>query len=273
MKKNTRRFLVILSLFVCLFTSCGIPNYFGNISTYVIYNGDRLRINNKKLSDGFNPEDIEPKLMFLYTIYSYDKAKDSLSTVQEKLRTQFINDFKLAEYDYKGCPDFGDRPVTEISIKDSENMEIEHKYGLYQLKTTGDRLHSSNQNYPTNYSSDYLFNIDNMNFQYNKDYSFEYTVESVDGTDNVRLVITCLDDDRKPVSSYYMGNYRGNDFLTKFNTTPSPDYEYAGQRTNLYILPVLYLESSKYSNRQMMVGSWKEVPLKQPDKKKNPNYR
>ena len=140
MKKNTRRFLVILSLFVCLFTSCGIPNYFGNISKYVNYSGYRLRINDKKLSDGFDPQDIEPKLMFLYTIYSYDKAKDSLNTVQYQLKNQFVNDFKLADYDYQGCPDFGDRPVSVISIKDNENKEIEHKYGLYQLKTTGDRL-------------------------------------------------------------------------------------------------------------------------------------
>ena len=270
MKKNTRRFLVILSLFVCLFISCGIPNYFGNISKYVYFNGSQLRINDRILSDGFNPRDVEPKLMFLYTIYSFDKAKDPLSTIQSKLRTQLINDFKLAEYDYKGCPDFGDRPVTEISIKDSENKEIEHTYGLYQLKTTGDRLNPDNLDYPTNYSSDYLFNIDNMNFEYNKDFTFEYSVESVEGSDDIRLVITCLDDERNPVASYYMGNYKGNDFPTKFNTIPSPDYEYAGTSTNLYILPVLYLESSKYSNRQMMVGSWKKVPLKQPEVKKNP---
>ena len=274
MKKKSKTFLIILSLFVCLLASCGIPNYFGNISKYVSFNASsnnshRLRISIRDYADGFDPRDVKPKLMFLYTIHSHSASTDQASTVTYQLKNKFLSDYKLSDYDYKGCTAQWNGPVSTIEIKDADNKDITRNYGIYQLKTTGDKLNPENTELPTNYSSDYLFNVDNMNFEYNKDYTFTYTLEGKEGSSDVKLVITCKDDSNNVIASYYMGNYEGKDFHTKFSASDSEDYRYTGQSTKLYILPVLYLESNKYSNRQMMIGEWRTIDLSLPDELQN----
>ena len=267
MKRKYLMFLVILSLFSCLFTSCGIPSAFGNISKYTTFSNQNLKIDNKVLPDGFDTHDIHPKVMFLYTIYSDNSVvSTSLQSVQNKMENSFLNDFKLLDYDYKGCPDFGNKPVTEITIKDPDDKEKEYKLGLYQLKTLETvKSPSSYSSMPTNFSSGYLFNKDNLEFKLDEMYMFTYELEQVDDTKDMTLIISCLDSSKNVVASYKMGNYGGSPFHTAYEDQNSNDYKYAKDKyTKIAILPVLYLESDVYSNRQMKVGSWYSLSFELP---------
>ena len=277
MNKKSRLFLIILSLFVCLLTSCGIPNYFGNVSNYAHFGGDYFYIDDKTLPDGFSTSQIEPKIMFLYMIYSDNQVNQlSTSSMEYKLQSQFRDDFKLADYDYKGCPNVGDKAVSTAEIKNTENPDHVDNVGLYQLKVMEQvSVPSSYTGYATNYSNEYLFNSDNMDFVRGSRYRFTFKLERVGETDDGQLVISCLNERGDVVAAYRMGNYRSEYFHTAYADRHSPDYDYAGTyNTKISILPVLYLESSEYNNRQMIIGSWQRVnlalePLKKPDNTEN----
>ena len=275
MKKKSKTFLIILSLFVCLLASCGVPNYFGGLNKFVTtFSSHYLEISDRVLSDGFNPRDIDPKLMFLYTIHSTKPIKQenvsaseiSSRSVTDNLKSQFIKSHKPTDIDVKSCPYTSGTPVVTAKIKDYDNNEYE--YGLYQLQTIADHKNPDNKNIPENHSKDYLFNKESMAFQYNTRYSFVYELERVGEGNELVLVISCLDEDKNIVASYSMGNHLSDNFIGKFNNESdlkSEDYDYAGTNTQIYILPVLYLESNVYNNKQMMVADWVKLDLKLPE--------
>lgn len=260
------KLFVVLAFFLpsVLFSSCGIPNYFGNEDDYVTFTGTRLEIDDtSNYEDGFDSSEIEPKLMLLYTIYDSTDIYGGifLSTIEDRLEREFLNEYRLSEYDYRGCSDVSDA-VVSVTISDDDS--VSHVFSLYQFAPLENLLNNDTDPNETNASPDYLFNDSNTDFKVARQYNISYTKDeiSLSDEDYVR-VIASVESDGKILSSFALGHKRKMEYFPSNFSDVAKEYEFihASISPVIAILPVLYLESDEYNNRQMMIGSWQEIEL------------
>lgn len=265
--KRDSKMLILISSLVFFAVSCGIPNYFGDVYKYVTFDGKTLEIEDKSYSDGFSSSALQPKLMFLYTIYDGAEPYSgiSLSSIESRLKTAFQNEYRLSDYDYRGCSDTSSS-VVEVSISDSAGES--RIFGLYQFLPLKNMLDASAQVTATNASPDYLFNQNNAMLSIGSRYRLVYETKQLgDSTSNYRdmVVITVIDDvTDTAVASYALGYKREKRFFpfSLDEVTKIDEFAHVTLDPVVAILPVLYLESSEYNNKQVVFGSWQELSLK-----------
>lgn len=256
MKRRKNLLQIILSLFVFLFISCGIPNYFGDVSQYVSLTNEYFELNHKEYTNGFSTSQLQPKLMFLYTIFDEEKINNSnvtLSTIQKNLINEFKKKYKPSNENSILCPKFEGEPIVTTEIEG-------FTFGLYQFMPYDTGL--------SNWANDFLISsILEEDIRYGFSYSLvPYTPER----DDVFKLRLTLSSSEEVVEDFDLLNTARLPFASNisfYGSNIPDDYSNVGISPVIYIIPVLYLDSSMYNNKQMLISSyWEELAIKQ-DKK------
>lgn len=227
MKKRIVMPVLVLSLFLSLFTSCGIPTIF----TFSDAN-DKLTLRNNSLT--FTKDDgvFTGNLMFLYFVT--DLTGDELVSAQTSLISEFKSEYVVSSYNSTNIPNKGEQPVVTKKIDDAS-------FSLYQLVVNGQ---ADNQNCNMqNWANSYMFTLDEG------EYSIQYNLE------DRNLVIQVYNEE-----SMFKGvTLRCDGSIFDFNDTDSYfDYTLtSGNVSNLglYVLPVIVISAPGYNNKLMYVSS------------------
>ncbi len=263
--KRDSKMLILISSLVFFAVSCGIPNYFGEVSKYVSFSSDMLEIEDKSYSDGFNSSDIYPKLMFLYTVYDDTIFYDDISpsTITKDLKATFESASLLNQDNFKRWPS----TTTSLCSSSIKGTKKSHDFSLYQFAVIdGNSLISSTL--PVDGGDDYLFSPKNVNFELNHKYRFDYSVEIDEEDGSQCIVISVIDTTTYPekmMASYKLGyfgkNGSINSFPLSYNSDMEAPFDKVSSNPEVSILAVLYLQSEIYNNTIMKVD-WIKKPLK-----------
>ena len=227
---------LVLSFFLSVFVSCGIPNIFtfneANDVLDISNNGERLRFS--KDSGVFTGH-----LMFLYLLTD---ETDNISFIQSSLVSSFKSSNIINSYNSKNIKNYGEEPVVSISRTISDQTK---EFKLFQLHIN-DRVDGNFNNNGQNWASNYMFTLAEG------DYSIDYEFD-----ENRNLVISIFDyyaQDTDPALARAI-TIRCNDLPFEFNETKNDYTADNPSNMTLYMLPAIVVNSPEYNNKLLYCSS------------------
>lgn len=269
MKRRKNLLQIILSLFVFLFISCGIPNYFGDVGQYVTLTSTYFQIERKYFSNNFDTDQIQPKLMFLYYINSSELSHLD-QDIQKLLTSEIKKQYQPSAENAILCGKKQNESIlfSDITIKKDDKN---YTYGIYQFipekftSVSKGEIEVLNDNI-SNWANDFLINKNNTEIKYGTRYYFDFSLEEFSTEENEKyLVILTVSDRTGQKETTVRLKNTNNQFFSLYKIENCVDYEIENlQDPVIHVLPVLYLDSTVYSNKQMVVPSsseWIQIPI------------
>ncbi len=226
---------LVLSFFLFVFVSCGIPNIFtfneANDVLDISNSGQRLRFS--KDSGVFTGH-----LMFLYLLTD---ETENISSIQSSLISSFKSANIINSYNSKNIKNYGNEPVVSITRTISDQSKV---FRLFQLHINSNAEGNYNNN-GQNWASSYMFTLAEG------DYSIDYELD-----ENSNLVISIYNysaQDADPLARAI--TVRCNDLPFKFDESKNDYTADDVSNMTLYVLPAIVINSSEYNNKLLYCSS------------------
>ena len=235
MRKRIIISFLVLSFFVFLSSSCGIPNafYLDDSELYFITTGNNI---SSRLVFESDSGVFTGKLMFFYFVTNVD---ENINNIKTNLRTLLSNKYIFS---------YNAKPVSEV--KDNDKKVVSYpldgqSFGLFQLHINTTETENNFGNNGSNWADDYMFTCAEGG------YRIEYEINS-----NNNLIISLYSSSGEELLGK-ASTYRCNDKSFNFDELGT-DYilkDGVSSATYLYILPAIIVRSSDYSNQQLCISN------------------